>query len=425
MTTTEEKIFNILKKSRYFQQVSDPLLQQILVLADLKHYEKGSTVIEQGVPNQKVFIIVQGTVSVWVDDEFIYSLNRGGDIFGEMSVITGEPSSGRIDAQNDVEVITISSALLNNQDSKSQAHLSSFFYQWFSRMLSEKLKRTSQKAKRYEDLNESLQNEIDARILAEKAVQDSFDAIREQQAQMASELEQARDTQAFLLPAKFPEFEGGRFACKYNPMHQIGGDFYDVLRLDENKFGILVADVTGHGISASLISFMVSSVFQHVVFTEPSPAKVLNQTNDRLCEQFPEDRFVTMYYAVYDASTKLLTYSCGGHPPGLVMRPKTKEVLSLENFGMVLGQFPSDIAEYEERTFQCIPGDKILLYTDGITEVAHEKEMLGIDGLIHYLESQLDFSAEDMLNNLYDFGMEYSNFQGFGDDITMLALEIT
>lgn len=425
--TGEKKvIYDYLRQSRFFSKFSDEVLINILVLAQMKHFRAGEVVLTQGETNHSVYFILDGVASVRVDGKFIYFLARKGDIFGEMSVVTGEPCSATIEAHNDLDVIVISSSMLHSLEEEEDSHkLHYLFYRWFCQVFSDKLKLTSQKAKRFEDLNKALHEEIDARKSAEASVRASLEIVERQQDQMHQELEQAKETQGVLLPEKMPHIPEAQIVGKYVPMNQIGGDFYDVVSLPNNTYGLLVADVTGHGIPAALVSFMVASIFKNIASDATYPDEVLNQTNDMLYEKLPEGKFVTLFYVIYDANSHCLMYANAAHPPALVVRPDTQEVFQLDNGGLIIGQFTSDMAGYETSSFQLEPGDKLLLYTDGIIEVRNqENEFLDMDGVIHWLKTHCQLGIDDLLEQLYDFGVAFSRGQGFDDDITFVGLEV-
>lgn len=243
--------------------------------------------------------------------------------------------------------------------------------------------------------------------------------------QMNEELEQARETQKSLLPEQIPQIPNAVIACKYISMEKIGGDFYDIFQLDDDKYGFMVTDVTGHGVSAALIAFMVSGIFSEAIKSGTSTELVMNLTNGMLQGKLQEGKFASMIYLIYDASTRMLTYTTAGHPDALVIRPETNEVFPLHTRGMLVGVFPNEIANYEEKQFQMIPGDKLLLYTDAITEVIDEnQQLLSTHGLISFLQENRHLHIRSILEEVYKFGLKYSQKKEFDDDFTTVGLEI-
>ncbi|MBF0236837.1 MAG: SpoIIE family protein phosphatase [SAR324 cluster bacterium] len=243
---------------------------------------------------------------------------------------------------------------------------------------------------------------------------------------MIYELNQARETQKVLLPTKLPEIPGAKLAAKYVPMDQIGGDFYNIFPLEDNRFGIMIADVTGHGVPAALISFMVSGIFTNHALTVPSSTKlVMDLTNHYLHGKLRDDKFATMFYAIYDATEQSLLFTNAGHNIAYVFRGETDEHFELDTDGIFLGPFPNEITNYKEKEFQFNPGDRLLLYTDAIMEIADETgEMFGEARLLALVKSNKDTPLNELLDLIYDECLRFSGRDGMADDCTMVALEI-
>ncbi|MDZ7646744.1 MAG: PP2C family protein-serine/threonine phosphatase [Cytophagales bacterium] len=167
----------------------------------------------------------------------------------------------------------------------------------------------------------------------------------------------------------FPNDERVRFSSVFEPKEQIGGDFYDIIELDKGIYGILIADVTGHGIPAALLTFMTSFAFQSSALKFYSPANVVTATNEKLFNKMPRGSFITMFYATYDSNNKTLTYTQAGHPEAFILRPGSMELLPLTTKGSPVGVLKSTMVNYSESKIQLEVGDKFLLYTDAILEV--------------------------------------------------------
>ncbi len=272
----------------------------------------------------------------------------------------------------------------------------------------------------------AIKEDITKRKEMEEKLINAYNRIKAQQNQMLDELEQARDTQRSLLPDELPVISGAKIACKYVPMEQIGGDYYNIFPVEENKFGIIVADVTGHGVSAALISFMISAIFSESCKAGISTKLILELVNESLQNKLQEGKFATMVYGVYDASTQTLAYTSAGHPDGLVIRPPDHEVVPLQTEGMLIGLFPNEIANYEEKTFHLQPGDKVLFYTDAIIEVMDEnRQLLGVKRLSDFLVEHSKLPVDILLEKVYEYGLEYSGRSSYDDDFTMIGLEVS
>jgi serine phosphatase RsbU (regulator of sigma subunit) len=206
-------------------------------------------------------------------------------------------------------------------------------------------------------------------------------------------------------------------------MAQIGGDFFDILEPDTGSLGILVADVTGHGIHAALLSFMSVMVFRNVAPGRRATADVLHAVNDALFGKLHDGNFVAMYYAILDAATHRLTFAQAGTPPALLVRPRTGKVIPLETKSTVIGLLPT--VRLEEKRIALEPGDKVLFYTDAIIESANEEgEMLGIAGLQRFLAQHSNLPIDALLHRVYTLGQQHSGKDGYEDDFTLVGLQL-
>jgi len=154
------------------------------------------------------------------------------------------------------------------------------------------------------------------------------------------ELNQAKYAQQFLLPHQMPQKNNVRFASKFVPMAEIGGDFFDVLEIKQNVYGVIVGDVTGHGITAALLSFMSTISFKNTAPEYSSTREVIQVVNDMLLGKMHDYNFVALFYAIYDANSRELTYTQAGTPPGLLVRADTQKVIPLETRSSLIGLFP-------------------------------------------------------------------------------------
>jgi hypothetical protein len=191
------------------------------------------------------------------------------------------------------------------------------------------------------------------------------------------ELQIATKIQSSILPREIPRLPGLEIVARYVPMGAVAGDFYDFLVVDDRQIGVLVADVTGHGVPAALIASMLKVAFAAQLADAQDPARVLAGINRALCGKF-EEHFVTAAYVFLDLEKSVLHYAGAGHPPILVT-PRTNRISvaiesrEIEANGLMLGLFPD--AEYSAIEVPLGAGDRVLLYTDGILEAmntAHE-----------------------------------------------------
>jgi serine phosphatase RsbU (regulator of sigma subunit) len=237
------------------------------------------------------------------------------------------------------------------------------------------------------------------------------------------DLDQAREAQQSLLPQEMPQDDRLRFAFKYVPMTEIGGDFYDVVELSQGVYGILVADVTGHGIHAALLAFMSAISFKNAAPGELSTAAVLKRVNELLSGKMHAGNFCAMFYAILDANRCTLTYTQAGIPPALLVRPAEGRVVPLEAQSPLLGLFED--LPFAEKTIDLVPGDKVLFYTDAVVEaMSADGELMDVEGLRTYLDRQGDRRIESLVEQVYAYGQEFGGQAQYEDDFTLVGVEI-
>ena len=182
---------------------------------------------------------------------------------------------------------------------------------------------------------------------------------------LETELETARQIQSSILPAMVPELENLRIAASYHPMTAVAGDFYQFVRSDNNHLGVLVADVSGHGIPAALISSMIKVAMHSVAVHADDPAQVLGGLN-RILSSEAHGQFASAAYVWIDTENHNALYSAAGHPPLLCWRDTRAEMQRIESNGLLFGVEPD--SEYPVCSVPLEPSDRFLLYTDGVTE---------------------------------------------------------
>lgn len=235
------------------------------------------------------------------------------------------------------------------------------------------------------------------------------------------DLENARGIQRKIMPTEFPASLGAEFGAVYRASSGVGGDYYDVIALADGRIAALVADVSGHGVSAALTTSMVKIVVK--LFAERlSPAQMLETINRCLIGQLIKGYFLSMAYCVFDPRTGALTYALAGHPAPLVLRVADGTVAELEKCGgLLIGV--RDAAEYAEETIALAPGDVLLLYTDGITEAANPRnEEFETSGLARVLRAHAGAAASELARAIVDDAAVFRGSVEFEDDVTLLVM---
>ena len=181
------------------------------------------------------------------------------------------------------------------------------------------------------------------------------------------ELRTARQVQQSLLPTELPRPRGADLAARYFPMEAVGGDLYDCVQVDDHRFGMLVADVAGHGIPAALIASMVKTAAAAQRHVAHDPSQFLAGINQRLCGQL-DGHYVTATYVYMDLEARRLLHASAGHPPPMIHQPDGEAVEELGESGLILGLFEE--AEFPTTERPLKGGERLALYTDGVIEAA-------------------------------------------------------
>ena len=253
--------------------------------------------------------------------------------------------------------------------------------------------------------------------LLEQTVEKGTIALQQQE----EELKRAREIQQMLLPNKLPQLAGAQIAGAWQPAREVGGDYFDVIQLDERRIGICVGDVAGKGITAALLMANLQASFRAFATAEASPEVVCTKLNKFLCANIASGKFVTFFYAVFDADTRTLTYENAGHSPGLLLR-SSGVTESLRGGGAVLGALPD--WTFQNYTTQLQAGDKLLLSTDGITEAENlQLEEFGDERLQEVARGH-DGSALDIQRAIMQQVTEFCG-GNFRDDATLLVLRMS
>ncbi|HOJ15061.1 MAG TPA: SpoIIE family protein phosphatase, partial [Deltaproteobacteria bacterium] len=247
--------------------------------------------------------------------------------------------------------------------------------------------------------------------------------IRQQNQRMIEELEMAARLQKSLLPDTFENLNGVSFSCKYIPSIHIGGDLYDVVDLGGGQSGFIIADVSGHGVAAALVSAMFKMSFHALASTVASPTILMHMLNKELRPVLEED-YITAFFVITDRYNKGITYTNAGHPTPLLFRRATGMIEELDTDGFFLGSF--DDGGYEEKTVSDIEkGDALLMYTDCILEAENpEGEQYGKERLkACFARCMESLRGNEVIEAIEADVRAFAAKDNLDDDLTVLLLE--
>jgi len=244
-------------------------------------------------------------------------------------------------------------------------------------------------------------------------------------AALQHEMEAARKIQASILPRELPPVAGCRLAVRYLPMASVAGDFYDFVPIDDSRLGVLIADVAGHGVPAALIASMVKVGFSSQGAHWADPAAVLSGLNQVLCKQ-QTGQFVTAAYLLLNIKEYGALYAGAAHPPLLLWRRAEKEILEVEQNGLLLGFRPRE--EYANVPIPLVRGDRILMYTDGLTEATDGTgDFLGTHRFKELIRANCHLPPEAFADQLLGDLAAWSGKKADSaqeDDLTLIVMDI-
>ena len=245
-----------------------------------------------------------------------------------------------------------------------------------------------------------------------------------QLAGLESELKTARGIQMSILPGALPAIDGLAVAARFRPTSEVAGDLYDFLEVDGRGFGVVVADVSGHGVPAALIASMVKVAVASQRDKVTRPAELLSEVNRVLCGNFQRG-FVTATYAWIDSQSGELVVANAGHPDPLLCHGREGSVREVGGRGAILGRFAD--AGYNQETLSLEPGDRLVLYTDGITEAPNpDGEQFGEERLRALLGRAEQAGPEELYDALLDELRRWSGATrhlSLEDDVTLVVVD--
>ena len=245
-------------------------------------------------------------------------------------------------------------------------------------------------------------------------------ASRDKLVALQNELDVAQKIQQSVLPTEFPISAAYEMDGHMQPAREVGGDFYDVIRLENERVGLSVADVSDKGVPAALFMMSTLTLLKGAAIGVGDPGAVLTEVNDLLNEENETAMFVTLLYAVFNPANGLLNYANGGHNPPIIVHPDGSSTLLPATGGIALGAAPG--FDYEEGSVILSPGDTIVLYTDGVTEAMNaEGEEFGLDRLRNIFTESPPKTTKQTNAAIFEAVSEFAGDTPQSDDITCLA----
>lgn len=239
---------------------------------------------------------------------------------------------------------------------------------------------------------------------------------------LLKELEIARHIQQSFLPDHAPKIEGIEITAISLPARMVGGDFYDFIPIEKDKWGVVIADVSGKGVPAALFMALSRTLMRSSAAITLSPSEALAHTNKLIFEDTKTDMFVTLFYAVLDAGARILRYANAGHNPPFIINGASSDIVLLKAQSAPLGVMPQIKASTEEIILK--KDDIIVLYTDGVTDAINAQGgRFGVEQLEKVVRTHYTLGAEAMLAKIQEELALFVGEQAQFDDITMMVIK--
>ncbi len=387
------------------------LLAAELAVVNLRH---GEILFHEGDPGEHLYIVVKGELEILMapdtNNELILNTLHEGEYLGEMSLI--KPGGHRTaSARASGEVVMLSMSRTQFKDLlKRHPHLANAMV----RVLSQRLDNTN--VATFRDLTEK-----------NRQLQKAYNELKDAQEQliekerMERELKVAADIQMSILPDVLPSPDGYDFGGRILPARQVGGDFYDVFELGENKYGVLIGDVADKGVPSAIFMARAHALIIAEADNVTPPGTVLRMANGHITRFEKSTQFVTALFGILDTKTGHFSYARAGHEPPLLLTADREVIRLPHQPGMALGLWDSIVLD--ENSLDLPKGSLLIMFTDGMTDCRDPKGVpFGLERIKKTVANLNEINAQSVCNDLFDTLMKYQNGSKQDDDVTLLAV---
>lgn len=275
-------------------------------------------------------------------------------------------------------------------------------------------------SKKLLEYQQSLEDKVNSRT---KDLNVALERIREKEFIMETELDFAADIQKGIIPTNLSPWNGINFASYYQPMGKVSGDYYDIFRLSGHVF-VLLADVSGHGVPAALITMLAKQAFSNVVHEMLNPDEIFRQVNEIIVNRVETSDYLTCFLLKIDQRNRVI-FGSGGHPNAIHYEYKTEKMQLLDTNGMFIGSMLEANEFYENGTTKLKSGDRIFLYTDGLVEHRNpEGEQFGLERVLDLIKEHKYDSLKTTVQSIADNLKNFMKDAQVRDDISILAVEL-
>jgi sigma-B regulation protein RsbU (phosphoserine phosphatase) len=405
---------NLLARIPFFTDLPPDELDRLAAELDVVNLKSGEILFREGDPGEHLYVVVKGELEILMgpdtDDELVLNVLYEGEYLGEMSLVQPEghrTTSAR--ARGDVVLFSMSRTqfrgLLDRHPHLANSMIS---------VLSQRLVNTNvQTFRGLTEKNRQLQRAFDEL----KAAQEQLI----EKERMERELQVAAEIQMSILPSILPAHERFDFGGRILPARQVGGDFYDVFDLGDNKFGVLIGDVADKGVPSAIFMARAHALIIAEADTGMTPGEVLRMANKHITRLEKSTQFVTALYGVLDTESGEFSYARAGHEPPLLLNEKGEVHRLSYQPGMALGLWENIVLD--EYRLRLPKGSCLMMFTDGMTDCRNPKgKPFGLERVRNTLATLSGNSAQSGCDQLIETLMNYQNGSKQDDDVTLVAI---
>ena len=415
-----------------FSALGGAFTEAALSLGQRRKLASGEVLFRQGDPGDAAYVVLEGLLEVWIDigaERVRMALLEPLELVGEIAVFSGQPRIATVTADGEATVLVIARDslldLVQRSGSAAQAIITDLGRRLGSVNMPLAFLSTATQLLRTEQLDTDALTEV-ARATGDLGpFADTFATMVKEiksKQERRQDMEMARRIQQSVLPkalALAPSL--GAVAATVRPMKEVGGDLYDYFMIDDTHLAFAVADVSGKGVPASLFMMMFHTALRAVARSGLAPAEALGRVNAQLSEDNDECMFVTAFFGILDVESGTLAYVNAGHNPTYLLK-RGGELSPLPGSGIAVG-FTAK-ATYREHRLALSPGDRLFLYTDGVTEAfSATRDMFGEERLEDVLRRGADLPLRDWMDAVLGAVDDFVAGAEPSDDITCLALD--
>ncbi len=254
--------------------------------------------------------------------------------------------------------------------------------------------------------------------------QDNYKLLQRSHRSMRREMMEVWNIQRLFLTREFPKHPDFHVVTSYQPSAEVGGDYYDLVKVDEEHWGLVMADIAGHGASAAVVMALTQMTVKEFAPGVLRPGEALNVFDNKLNEHLNSQHFVTMFYAILNLRTLELVFTSAGHSPPLWFSNKT----GMSSFLKSIPAFPLRTFQnhsYDEQSVFLSPGDRLLLFTDGVTDLQNNNdELYDVERLRNVFHQKQHLPIDDLIQAINHDTEEFRNGRERMDDFTLMLVEL-